>query len=74
MFEGTERPGNLDSLQAMARNFSNPALHFYPVKGATHFSILAPMTRLHATKILSDDGPASNIALNESELANLVTK
>jgi len=32
------------------------------------------MTRLHATKILSDDGPASNIALNESELANLVTK
>jgi len=32
------------------------------------------MTRLHATKILSDGGPASNIALNESELANLVTK
>jgi hypothetical protein len=47
---------------------TNPLAHFYPVRGADHFSILAPTTRLIAGKILRDDGPAANIAFTEEEL------
>jgi acetyl esterase/lipase len=67
VFEGTQQ-GNLRSLQAMARSTSNPLAHFHPVRGATHFSILAPTTGLVAAKILKDTGPATNIAFTEEEL------
>src|SRR5262249_24344200 len=36
--------GNLGSLQAMARSSTNPKVQFLPVRGANHFSILAPTT------------------------------
>ena len=67
VFEGTVQ-GNLDSLQAMARSSQNPKLHFHPVKGANHFSVLAPTNRLIAQKILRDDGPTANLAFTEEEL------
>jgi dipeptidyl aminopeptidase/acylaminoacyl peptidase len=67
VFEGTSQ-GNLDCLQAMARASSNPLAHFYPVRGANHFSILAPTNRLIAAKILRDDGPTTNLAFTEAEL------
>jgi pimeloyl-ACP methyl ester carboxylesterase len=72
VFEGTRQPGNLGSLQAMARASGNPLAHFHPVKGADHFSILAPLTRLLAAKVLQDDGPTTNITFTEQELDNLV--
>lgn len=67
VFEGTLQ-SNLASLQAMARHSTNPNIHFLPVRGATHFSILAPTTRLIAAKILRDDGPVSNLTFTEEEL------
>jgi acetyl esterase/lipase len=67
VFEGT-RQGNLSSLQKMARVSTNAKAHFYPVQGATHFSILAPTTRLIAGKILQDDGPETNLTFSEAEL------
>lgn len=74
VFEGTEHPSNIESLKFMASQSSPPTVHFYPVKGVTHFSILAPMTHLLANKILSDDGPATNITFSEQELSDLVIK
>jgi hypothetical protein len=58
----------------MARTSKNSAVHFYPIQGATHFSILAPGTALIARKIVSDEGPTTNIAFTEAELANLKGK
>jgi dipeptidyl aminopeptidase/acylaminoacyl peptidase len=70
VFEGTEQ-GNLSSLQAMAKATTNPMVHFLPVKGATHFSILAPTNALIARKILGDKGSKTNIAFTEQELNQL---
>jgi dipeptidyl aminopeptidase/acylaminoacyl peptidase len=67
VFEGTEE-GNLDSLLTMKRATNNPKVQFYPVRGATHFSILAPTNRLIAQKILLDNRETCNLSFNESEL------
>jgi acetyl esterase/lipase len=67
VFEGTVQ-GNMGSLLKMARASTNPKVHFYPVKGANHFSLLDPTTRLIAAKVLKDDGPTTNITFTEAEL------
>jgi hypothetical protein len=67
VFEGTER-GNLSALQAMQRATTNSKLHFHTVKGADHFSILAPTNELIARKILEDLGPSSTMSFTEAEL------
>ncbi len=67
VFEGTAQ-GNLDCLQNMARASTNPKAHFLPVRGANHFTLLAPTTRLIADKILRDDGPACNLSFSEDEV------
>jgi len=59
---------------ALSRASGNPLVHFHPVKGANHFSVLAPVSRLVASKILRDVGTASNITLSERELADAVRK
>jgi acetyl esterase/lipase len=69
-FEGTQE-GNLDSLEKMAKNSKNPKTHFYPVKGATHFSVLAPVNKLVAQKIVADAGAETNIDFTEAELNKL---
>ena len=61
-------------LRAMARANTNPKAQFFPVRGATHFSILAPATRLIADKILRDDGATSNLSFTEEELNALFRK
>jgi dipeptidyl aminopeptidase/acylaminoacyl peptidase len=71
VFEGAQEPGNLGSLQAMARASRNPLLHFYPVQRANHFSILAPVTALIAAKVVNDAGPKTNLAFTENELNGL---
>ena len=68
VFEGTSR-GNVDSLQAMARSSSNPKAQFFAVRGANHFSLLAPTNRLLADRILHDDGPACNLTFTAEELS-----
>jgi hypothetical protein len=70
VFEGTEPPTNIDSLNAISRRSSNPLIHAHAVNGVSHFSILFPMTRLIARKIISDTGPTTNVAFSESELNN----
>jgi dipeptidyl aminopeptidase/acylaminoacyl peptidase len=73
VFEGTSQ-GNLGSLQAMARSSTNANAHFVPVRGASHFSILAPTTRLIADKILHDDGSTSNLTFTEQEVSKPFSK
>ncbi len=70
VFEGTG--GNIGSLRAMALATKNPMVHFHPVKGASHFSILAPANALIAGKILADQGARSKIAFTEAELNGLM--
>jgi dienelactone hydrolase len=72
VFEGSE--GNIAALKALAAASKNPALHFFPVAKATHFSILRPLSRLIAQKILQDTGPAPNIAFTEQEIASAVAE
>jgi dipeptidyl aminopeptidase/acylaminoacyl peptidase len=67
VFEGTSQ-GNLSSLQTMARDSKNPKAQFFPVKGATHFSVLAPVNELIAKKILADTGEQTNLSFTEDEL------
>src|SRR5207244_10897388 len=73
VFEGTAE-GNLDSLQQMARRSTNPKAHFLPVRGASHFSVLAPTTQLIAEKILRDDGAVSILAFSEEEVNQLFAR
>jgi len=68
VFEGTKPRSNITELERLSRTSRNSFVHFHPVRGADHFSILAPMTQLIAAKILHDNGPASNIAFTEEEL------
>jgi acetyl esterase/lipase len=70
VFEGA-RQSNLDSLQAMSRASTNPMIQFLPVKGANHFSILAPTTGLIASKVVRDDGPETNLTFSEEEVNKL---
>jgi dienelactone hydrolase len=68
VIEGENAPGNLDELQAMRRASTNPNISFLAVKGASHFSVLAPANEVIARKILGDTGPNA-MSLTEAELA-----
>ncbi|MFO0799803.1 MAG: alpha/beta fold hydrolase [Gemmataceae bacterium] len=68
VIEGASR-GNADSLARMKRGNSNPRVTFLTVRGHDHFSVLAPVNRLLARKILSDTGASCDITLTEAEAA-----
>lgn len=70
VFEGSQE-GNISALQALSRATNNPRLHIHEVRGADHFSILAPVTRLIARKIVADAGPATSIEFSTQELNSL---
>lgn len=61
--------GNALSLRMMAQATDNPRLRFLTVRGHDHFSVLAPVNRLIAQKILADAGPACDISIRPGELA-----
>ncbi|MFZ6640463.1 alpha/beta hydrolase family protein [Undibacterium sp. TC4M20W] len=72
IIEGVD--GNIDSLEFLRGKSRNPYIKFLSVKGASHFTILAPANDLIARKILLDDGSVSNISLTESEMINELSK
>jgi Fe-S cluster assembly iron-binding protein IscA len=74
VFEGTEEPGNLSDLLALSATNSNPRAQFFPVKRATHFSIIGPLNRLLADKVVHDEGKTTAIAFTEKELQNLTPR
>jgi len=74
VFEGTESPGNIFALQALASASRNPLVYIHPVENADHFSVLAPVTRLVAQKILYDDIPNTTMLFTKRELAESLTR
>lgn len=72
VFEGSEQPGNADMLKLMQPYNTNLKLKFSLVPRASHFSILAPMTKLIAQKIVKDNGAKTNISFPQNELDSLM--
>ena len=68
VFEGTGSPGNIDELREMARETANPLVQFHPITRGDHFSILAPLTRVAAGKILADTGDAAEMSFGPRDL------
>ncbi|WP_442508643.1 alpha/beta hydrolase family protein [Novipirellula sp. SH528] len=74
VFEGSSPGGNLYSLYELKRASKNPLVQFHPVKGKDHFSVLAPMTKLIAEKIVLDTGPQNSIEFSSGEIARHAKK
>ena len=66
LIEGSE--GNSASLRNIDRTSENDNIHCYIMKGQDHFSVLAPLTRVVAQKILADTGAECNISITQDEL------
>ncbi len=73
VFEG-EEGGNIESLLTMKKASKNPMIRFTTVEGASHFSILGPVNRVIANKILGDTGKQMNIQFNTESLNRLFIK
>ena len=65
VFEGNRKPSNITSIAIMMLSSTNPKLHFHPINGEDHFSILAPTTALIASKIPDDHGITTNLRFPE---------
>ena len=73
VFEGMEQPSNLAALQALDKRPHPDLVHFYPVAGVSHFSILQPVTRLLARKIIEDNtGAKTGVAFASGEIERAV--
>jgi dipeptidyl aminopeptidase/acylaminoacyl peptidase len=68
VIEGSEQPSNALDFLALRRRVGSAPVTFHPVSGASHFSVLAPLTRLLAAKVVADTGSAPNIALSDAEI------
>jgi dienelactone hydrolase len=68
VIEGTDRPSNADDVRLLATYPHSLSMQVLLVKGANHFSTLAPLNALIARKILADSGRASTLSLSQQEL------
>lgn len=66
LIEGSE--GNSDNLENIKRTSKNAYISCYVIPGEDHFSVLAPLTRLAAQKILADTGSEPDISITQEEL------
>ena len=64
--------GNASSLPFLVRGAGSAPIKTFVVPGVDHFSVLSPISRLLATKILGDTGATSRIALTDAELVAAV--
>jgi acetyl esterase/lipase len=67
VFEGASGTSNVSALDEMSRSKHSESVQFYRVNVADHFSILAPMTRLLAKKVIADTDPAKQIEIDPGE-------
>jgi acetyl esterase/lipase len=74
-FEGSRGAtfGSAQWMAARARE-SNTPFYAYPVRQASHFTILAPLTELLARKILADTGATTNVQFTQTELDALAVE
>lgn len=73
VFEGVYF-GNISALTAMKQASTNNQLHFFPVKGANHVTVVGPVSKLLADKISRDDGEKTNLSITEEELVKAFSK
>jgi len=73
VIEGTV-DSNVDSLQAMARDSTNPQVHFLEVQGANHFSVLASACAVLAQKVANDNPNAGSLSVSSQELTEAFAK
>ncbi len=66
LIEGSN--GNSENLERMLQASQNDNIHGFVIEDADHFSVLAPLTRLFAQKILTDTGEEPNISVTQEEL------
>ncbi len=66
LIEGSD--GNSANLKKIERTSKNENIHCYVMEDADHFSVLAPLTRVVAQKILADTGTEPNITITQEEL------
>ncbi len=66
LIEGSD--GNSANLKKIERTSNNENIHCYVMEDADHFSVLAPLTRVVAQKILADTGTEPNITITQEEL------
>lgn len=66
LIEGSE--GNSSNLKNIERTSENDNIHCYIMEGQDHWTVLAPLTRVLAQKILADTGAECNIAITQEEL------
>ena len=59
VFEGENQRSNIDSLHELKTATHNSAVQFFPVKGNDHFSLIAPLSKQIAERILEDTGPTA---------------
>ncbi len=66
LIEGSD--GNSANLKKIERTSKNENIHCYVMEDADHFSVLAPLTRVVAQKILADTGTEPSISITQEEL------
>lgn len=71
VIEGVEGSSNIESLRAMRESTGNRLIHFVPVPGADHFSVLAPANDLLVAKVVADTGATSAITFNGADIARI---
>jgi hypothetical protein len=65
--------GNADSLEQL-KHAGTPSAHFLLVRGATHFTLLAPATGLIAERLMAEAHGGAPFALSAQELVDVVAK
>ena len=68
VYEGTVNPSNISSLRALQRGNRNPLIHFIPIEGKTHFSIIAPLIEQLAQSISADTAQGSPFELKREDV------
>jgi alpha/beta superfamily hydrolase len=74
VFEGKDEPSNATSVAKMASLSRNPNIQFHLITGATHFSTVAPTTKIIADRITHDEGEKTNISFADEELNSKFAK
>lgn len=67
IIEGMKPPSNFGPLQILQDINRNPLLHFYPIPGQSHFTIIAPTVNDIARNILADDKTAPAFSYDHPE-------
>lgn len=74
VIEGNKDPIEAINVDGMGALCKNPLGHFYLVENADHFTVLAPVNKLLAERIIQDNGPKLNIKITSEELGSLFKK